>query len=461
MKIWLMVLLAALCTLFGVAGCAVGKATLDEVLEGYDGHVTYYGNGGYFNGSNSIVVKSLYFKCGEEGVPFYDIQTSGSVYIGLTGYDFVGWFLPETYEDGDHKGEPIYTYIPEGSSEEVAVYPVYEENGEAVTDTSNRRPVFAREGVDEQILENKVTVKASDTQVTSDYMITRGADVIVCAKWVKSLQMQYILVYEEGKVLTDAEGKEYRNGDVIKEELFLGSAMSPGTGTPLELNGATFVRTYLDPECTEEPKLIERPDGYDPVKVYSKYIEGDWTIVSSDRTSVSNMFSGMYDEEKSFYILEDIDCSNMGRFNLNTAEERFSAKATIQGNGHIISNLSFNATGRTGMGYSIFGMIGDGAKIHDLTLSGITITLTSRTNDISVFAVANAVSDKADIKGLVIENVTADLTVQGGSINNAPLVGGVLDTSNWLFGGMGSDEAFLAAYAENIKVLGENTLTIE
>ena len=371
------------------------------------------------------MVKSLYFKCGEEGVPFYDIQTSGSVYIGLTGYDFVGWFLPETYEDGDHKGEPIYTYIPEGSSEEVAVYPVYDENGEAVTDTSNRRPVFAREGVDEQILENKVTVKASDTQVTSDYMITRGADVIVCAKWVKSLQMQYILVYEEGKVLTDAEGKEYRNGDVIKEELFLGSAMSPGTGTPLELNGATFVRTYLDPECTEEPKLIERPDGYDPVKVYSKYIEGDWTIVSSDRTSVSNMFSGMYDEEKSFYILEDIDCSNMGRFNLNTAEERFSAKATIQGNGHIISNLS------------------------------------SRTNDISVFAVANAVSDKADIKGLVIENVTADLTVQGGSINNAPLVGGVLDTSNWLFGGMGSDEAFLAAYAENIKVLGENTLTIE
>lgn len=471
LKIWLIVLLSALCTLFGVAGC-IGRATLEELIKDYDGHVTYYGNGGYFNGSNAIVVKSIYFKCGEEGVPFYDIQTSGDVYIGMTGYDFVGWYLPETYKNGEHEGEPMYTYTPEGSSEEVPVYPVYDDNGEAVTDSTNRRPVFAREGVEEQILESKVRVVASDTQVTSEYIITHGTDIIVCAKWVKSLQMQYILVYEEGKVLTDAEGNEYRNGDVIKEELFLGSSMSPGTGTPLELNGGTFVRTYLDPECTEEPALIQRPDGYEPVKVYSKYIEGDWEIVTNDRSSVSAMFSGLYaDDEgksKSFYVYEDIDCSSMGRFTLNNDDQKYITCGKIEGNGHTISNITFNMDNSKivpGRSYSIFGAVYDGAVISNLTIRNVTITMTSSKSDISVFAVLSSLSDKADIHGLVIENVKAELTVQGGMINNAPINNGVLDTSNWLFGGMGSDAAFLEKFGgengENINISGDNTLTIK
>lgn len=470
LKIWLIVLLSALCTLFGVAGCSIGKETLDEVLEGFGAHVTYYGNGGLFDGSNTVGVRSLYFRNDPEsenysaaGVPFFDITTeTQGVKVSLSGYELVGWFLPETYEEGTHKGEPKYVYTPEGASEAVAVYPVYDENGEAVTDNTNRRPVFAREGVDEEILESEVSVIASDTQVTSDYIVAHDADLIVCAKWVRSLQIEYILVYEEGETLTDANGKEYTNGSIIREDAFgSGSSSAPTTREPIALEGATFLRTYADEECTTAAGIYERPADGQNVKVYCKYIAGDWNVVSNDDlSSVASMFNGLRNEGNKYYVLDDIDLKDVKTtINLRNSTDTFAVKATVQGNGKTISNLKFTVSAQRGQTYSIFGKIAESADITGLKLDGITISFTTSTAEISMFAVCDSIADGATLD-LQIGNITAEIKAPGKQINNAQLVGGELDDTHWLCGSTSDDDEFISLYGDRIIVTGENTLTI-
>ena len=468
-KIWLIALLSALCMLFGVAGCSIGKDTLDEVLEGFGAHVTYYGNGGLFDGSNTVGVRSVYFRNDPEsenyssaGVPFFDVtEQSQGIKVTLTGYELVGWFLPETYEDGAHKGEPMYTYTPEGSSEAVPVYPVYDENGENVTDNSNRRPVFAREGVDEQILESDIRVVSSDTQVTSDYIVAHDADMIVCAKWVRSLQIEYVLVFDEGQTLTDAEGNTYENGDVIREDLFGNSATSsPTTREPVSFAGATFLRTYVDEECTVQAGILERPADGQNIRVYSKYIAGDWTVVTKDDPStVATMFNGLRNEDNKYYVLDSIDCADVRTtINLRISNDTFSVKATVQGNGHTISNLKFtvNAAGQT---YSIFGNIAESANITGLTIKGINISFTTKSNQISMFAICDEIAEGA-VLDLEISDITAEIKSPEQYISNAQLVDGVLDTSHWLCGGTTNDEEFFSLYGDKITVTGTNTLTI-
>lgn len=469
-KIWLIALLSALCMLFGVAGCSIGKETLDEVLEGFGAHVTYYGNGGLFDGSNTVGVRSLYFRNDPEsenyssaGVPFFDVtQDTQGIKVNLSGYELVGWFLPETYADGEHKGEPMYTYTPEGSSEAVPVYPVYDENGEAVTDDSNRRPVFAREGVDEEILESNIRVVASDTQLTSDYIVAHDADIIVCAKWVRSLQIEYVLVFDEGQTLTDADGNTYKNGDIIREDAFGNSATSsPTTREPVSFSGATFLRTYADEECTVQAGIFDRPTDGQNVRVYSKYIAGDWTVVSKDDVnSVASMFNGLRNEDNKYYVLDSIDCKDVRTtINLRNSTPTFSVKATVQGNGHTISNLKFTASVTRNLTYSIFGNIAESANITGLTLDGINIEFTSRYSEISMFAICDEIADGATMD-LTIGNITAVIKAPDKQINNAQLVGGVLDTSHWLCGGTTNDEEFISLYGDKITVTGTNTLTI-
>lgn len=458
-KIWLIALCTALCACCAFAGCSIGKESLEDILSRYNCNVTYYGNGGDFNGSKSIFVKDIYFNCGDEGQPFFDIGVSGETYIQRSGYDLVGWFLPARYEDGEHEGEVMYTYIPEGETEAVPVYPVTDENGDVVTDTSGRRPLFAREGVDEEILESEVVVVPSETQVTSEYILNAGDDIIVCADWVLSAQLEYILVCDEDLVLTDGE-KEYRNGDVIKSVTFIGNSMSPSPSEPLKLEGGTFVSTYLDPECTQQINPIQRPEEGN-AQAYSWYIAGEWTLVTSDKSSVADMFAGMYDEDAAFYVLEDIDCSDMGTFSLNTASDLFSTKATIQGNGHTISNITFSQQTQTGLIYSIFGTVAAQANITDLTLDGVTIKITARTSDVSAYALASSVDAAAKIDNLVINDVTMSISANGNKINNIKYdeeSGQTVVSGGWLFGGVASDEELLEQFAGKLTVTGENTV---
>lgn len=471
-KVYLLLMLSAACIACTLVGCKIGRAGREEVLAGYKAHVTYYSNGGFFDDSTTITVRDLYFKNDPssagyhpDGVPFFDISSkSTGMNVKRSGYDLIGWYLPQRYPEGHERaGEIMYTYsYKENESDEeyktVPVYPLLDERGENVTDIEADRPVFYMDGSEEQILEKQITVVASETKLDSSRRVGDDEELIVCAQWGPTLKIEYRLVCEDGKTYTDADGKAYKNGDLLREVDFgEGEQASVSSLQPVELGGTTFVRTYSDAELKTPAAIINRPEGTKPANpvVYSKYIEGEWNIVTNDPNQVENMFNRLGGSEK-YYIIDDVDCSSVKGMRMKSASQTIS-NVTIEGNGHTISNLNFTATGaQQGVTYCIFGTFGAKFVLNDLKLSNISVDITAKTN-ITFFAISGNAVSGAKISGLEIENVTAKVKMPKGTfVTNAP------DDvrGNWLFGGKGSDATFLAEYT-GITVSGDNTLTVE
>lgn len=450
LKVVLLAVLAAICAACLFVGCKIGPDTKEEYLEGMDINVTYYSGDGTFDTSSTLNVRETYFGSIEAlgGVPFFNVSTedqtsSNGIYIKLAGYDFVGWYKAAVYDSGEHAGEIIYTYQEEGSSDAVYVFPVEEEDGTPVVDAKTARPVFAREGVDEQIPESDVRLEPSGEMLTSDYIVKSGEHLTVVAVWTKSLRIHYVLVCEEGKTYYDSEGNAYTNGSVLSESVF-GSGETASVNSsrrPLDLSGATFVRTYAEEECENLISSVQRPEeGITSVDVYSFYLDGTWTIVSnaSEAESMFKALSGDY------YILNDVDCSSSSTtVNLHTELQTFSGK--ICGNGHTITGLKFGVTQVTrGRHYSIFGTIAETASIEDLTLKDITITARVSATEVCLYAIFSACDDGARFSDFKVDGLQCEITItSAGALDNIPSRDGSYDTKNWIFGGAASDEAYL------------------
>lgn len=477
LKVYLLIVLTVVCAACTLAGCKIGRPERAEVLADYKAHVTYYSNGGRFNQSTTLTVRDLYFKNdpGTEsydvnGVPFFDISgdTQG-MNVAFDGYDLVGWYLPDTYKDGEHAGEIMYTYTyKDDSGKEIteAVFPVVDGDGDAVTDIQTDRPVFARAGKDEQILEADIRVIPSDVKLDSTRRVADDEYLIVCAKWAPTLKIVYKLVCEEGKTYTDEDGNEYKNGSELRRDNFgKGESSSPTTLEPIKLKGASFVRSYLEEEL-ENPVTgsIARPEGDEPENpvVYAHYIDGDnWKIVTNDPAKVVDMFNGLGTAGNKYYLLSDVDC---GSRTFSLKNQTVTVKATVQGNGFTISNLKFEVKGAAVNRFSVFGNIGASFKLSNLKMQNITIDITARGN-IGLYAICTGLDAAASIEGLEISGVTAHVKIPAANrVDNVQLKmqdgTEVEDKSHWLFGGNDNDEQFQANHPQ-IKVTGETTLTIE
>ena len=477
-RVYLLILVAAVCAACALAaGCKIGRPGREEILAGYNTSVVYYSNGGAFD--DSVPVAEFYFKndpesanYSEDGVPFFDISDSTSMKVERTGWDLLGWYLPATYPEGDkHAGEVMYTYTytdAEGKEQTVPVYPVVNENGTPIKDKQSARPVFAREGVDEQILEANVMVVPSDTEpLTNAYKIADGTHMVVCAQWKRSLRVIYKLACKPGEKFTDANGKEYVHGDEIFSAVFgKGNTFMPQSSAPFKFTNASFVRSYMDETLETDIKPIPRPvaeeEGKDPESpvVWSRYISGEgWTVVSTP-SDVTRMFGGIITKNK-YYILNDIDCSDLAAISLKV-NSSVTANASIEceGGAKTISNLKFTADRvAADANISIFGHLSKDFKVKGLTLSGVTVNVGTR-GSAYFYALWNGVDEElaADALDLKVENLTANVEV-GRPLNpaNPNFIYNAQngDVNNWLFGYNNSDAAFKEKYT-GVVVTGES-----
>ncbi|MGN0804448.1 MAG: hypothetical protein ACI4MS_03595 [Candidatus Coproplasma sp.] len=452
-KVFLIALLGAVIATCTLVGCKVGTPTRSEILQSYKGgHVTYYANGGTFDSGECI--RELYFK--KEGTPFYDIDESTSIKISRAGYDFIGWYLAETYSSGEHQGEVkfTYTYKVSENSEEITepVYYVLDGRGNIVTDDDEDRPLFHREGKDEKIKEKDVLVVASDTLVTSERLLTNSDNLTVCAKWKPALKIEYRLSCDANLTLTavgDETGKTYKNGDLIAVTSFgRGETATPAERSQIAFAGTTFVKNYLDEACTQPITAIPRPEGENPANpvVYCKYLEGSWTIIDNDPKAVENMFKGLSGSNK-YYLVSDVDCSNVSI--APKPATGFTTSITIEGNGHTISNLNFSSVSQAVDCAVMFGTIGSDAVIKNLKIDGVNISLTGK-RSINAYAICKDIADGATVENLEISNITMDATKINGYCYNT--------TNKWLFGTGTSDNEFLTAHT-GITISGTNTPT--
>lgn len=455
---YLLIIVAAACLacLCAFAGCKIGDKTRDEVLEDFGGaNIVYYANGGRFNELPDNKVSDVYFKPSENasGIPFFDVTDSTlNLKVDRKDYDLVGWFLAETYAEGPHAGEAVYSYLPDGQTESVTVYPVKDQDGNLVKDSKTDRPVFAREGVDEKISENAVTVVASAKQMTSADVVADDSKIIVCAVWHPSLKVKYIFVCEDEITVGD---KTYRTGDTIREDVFGKlDTFSPTSLEPAEIEGATFLKTYLDAECTQPVSVLQRPEGENPedLAIYSKYIKGVWTVVTNTTASVRNMFNGLGDNKK-FYVMEDLDSKvTVSLRNGNT----FKSRAQIYGNGHTVSNVTFNmgtSTANNGANLSPFGVLEETFAIRNIIFKDFAVDVTGKGN-LTLYAFATSVHESATFENFVINGMKVTAKVPANSLILNAQNG---STANLLFGGAASDEAFLQSHG-GVSVTGQITL---
>lgn len=445
-KLLSIIILGVIAAACFAVGCRVGTPDREQILASYQGgHVTYYANGGCFNRNTSMSVRELYFK--GDNVPFFDIsESTDGIDVMRSGYDFMGWYLPETDEDGI-----VYTLASTGER----VYPLTDANGNVLTDSTEVRPLFHRDGVDEQILEKDVLVQPSDTAIDSGTLIAADEDLIVCAQWRMSLRFVFKLVVDEPRTEGyEYNGETYYDGDIISTLSFGNEQTNnPGDSSSVIFNGMTFVANYADEACTEFVGTYDRDDieeDQTDIVIYSKYIEGSWTIIRNKVSSVTSMFNGLNTSKNKYYIIEDIDVSS------TTINASWGTSAVIEGNGHTISGIkiTLSAVNNGDTVSPVFDRIYSTAVIKNLTLKDITITVTGK-GGLTFYAICSAVESGAVIQNLTIDGVTATVKIPSTSeVDNAKNG----DRSNWLFGGKSTDEAFCSAYGVTLK--GENTLTI-
>lgn len=450
LKLFLIILLGAIAAACCAVGCKVGTPDRAQLLAPYKGgHVTYYANGGYFNRNTSIYVRELYFKA--DNVPFFDItEETDGIDVMRSGFDFNGWCVPERYPEGhEHAGEIKYTHAETGET----VYPLLHEDGSPVTDSTEDRPLFYAEGKDERILEKDVRMTASETSYNEGSTVKTGDEIVVCANWKPALKFVFKLAVDDASKTYEYDGKTYKKGDIISEMPFgKENENNPGSSVSVSFKDATFVANYADEACTIPVGSYNRDDydGQAQIEVWSKFLDGDWTIVRNKVSTVQTMFNGLSSDKNRYYIIEDINCGT-ANFSLSRG-----VKATVEGNGHTITGIKINYAQSLDNGATVaplFGKISAGASIKNLTLKDITMSVKCK-GELTFYAIASEVEEGATLENLTVEGITAEVTAAKG-VSNAKDG----DRTNWLFGGSGTDEQFLTSH-KGVTVKGENTLTI-
>lgn len=395
------------------AGCAVGPDTYLEYLDkrGATAQVIYNANGGSFETESPV--KNLFYK---PDSPILNIgeEKAGDIKMKYSGYVFSGWYYPELDAEGNL---------------------IYED-------------------------EAKTIVKLGE-EFTFPYKIKDKETLRLYARWVLDKVVEIRLVSDEDvtvvETLENENGeptevrKTVKNGELLATRSFgLDSEIYIEDETPVTADGSTFVNYYENASCTiplegEVTKPSDEDEGN--VVIYAKFIKGDWQIVKN-KSNVRDMFANP--GRKSFYILNDIDCSG------ETLSLISATNCTIEGNGKRLYNLSFTRSAQSGDSFAIFGRIGASAKITGLTLAGITVGYSAKNGALveGLYLICTELNEGATIDGLKISGAQMNVNDANrlATVLNITNANGGYFNDNWLFGSgssyvAGYDAAFLALNA--------------
>ncbi len=406
-KFKLLILAAALCiTAVFFAGCS-GELDVKDFLEqqdAYNQQVTYYSNGGYFDGTNNSEEKNIYYRAGDEVLTDFDSVHGKS--ISRSNYVFAGWY----YVELDAENKPVI---------------------ETVT----------LDGV-----EKKVAKIDESKPLKKGLKIPENTHLYVGAKWEKDIQLRYKLKCESPiKIMENGVETVKNDGDIIYLKDFFSGSAAIGDKAPVKSTDSTFLQYYLDEACTIPAKnSFVKPTGDDAQEkatVYAKYIPGIWTVVKT-KVDVLKMFNNL-DTETSYYIFDDINCSGL-TFGCKSGTDEVTANCYIEGNGKTISNMRFDNSPSSiapNGTYSVFGVFGDKAAIKNLTLDGVTVTYTSN-KTVSGFYFFDSGDNGATFENFNIKNVEMVVESSGIIFNIQKPEGGTYNDGNWLFGSVSSDDAY-------------------
>ncbi len=404
----LILFVLAIATLF--TGCKIGKESWEDYKkrEGLVSSVTYYTNGGTFNGVEGEIRKETWLK--ENAYAINIGKASSTVTLAYADMVFVGWYLADLDTDGKV-----------------------------------------------QILDQeKNIIKVTDTEFDFTKPIPKDTHIILGAKWVEDVKIEFYLASDFN--ITGDDGTVYSKGQQIGYKTFGVDSTLKGINeaNPCKSTDATYLSMYLDENCTlpvTEDYVFNKPTGDEEnIKVFVKYIQGVWTLVRTQKeakTMLSNLSS-----TTSYYLINDIDMAN------DSVGISYNTKCKIEGNGYTISNFSYTYSSSLANGniVSAFGKLYGTASIKNLTLQNVSFDLSVRNNArVSIFALFSSVNESgATFENFVIDGLKLKVSMPtSSSISNIQNIGGTYENDNWLYGAYSTDSEFTAIYS-GISVTNSN-----
>ena len=407
-----------------IAGCKVGGVTKDDFLDKYGAagqYVTYYANGGNFNDKATRTTMNVYYRPDQ-----YIICSEQSDFkVARKFFNFDAWYYIETDDNGD---------------------PVYDEEGGFIF----------------------------GDKVVPEHTVGGGKHISVAANWIPVIAVDVYLITDDGQPVTDSKtSTTYNSGDMYRTFNFGtgDNTMSLNQNRAIEATDATYLHFFEDEACTvpiTHTYLTDSDNGEEDkeggtnsaevenIKVYAKYLRGNWNIVSSG-SDVVDMLK-QTSSVKDYYLFSTdgsgvIDCNNAytaglsdGTFNIN-----------IQGNGVTIKNLKVakldeggTELSLTARRHSFLGTIAATAQIKDVTFENLSVVASADSRNqlfITVYLVAHGVEDGAKIEGLAFKNATLSVTVEGRAVME--------NTANWLYSGITEQQVTISGAS---LILNGNTI---
>ncbi len=433
----------------------------DLTADGYNVCVRFDANGGDFaqNGTYMSIVDV--YQSGKEQITIYapNAEIRGPEFKNydaeksMSKYKLDGWYIVPTNEKGeilDADGNPCKESGKDPAFGQRMNFELRNGAGEIILN-ADQKPIM-NTGVEFKLEEGK--------------SYTRENPLTICAKWSPHYTVEFYTENDSGEWVqyskTDKDGATVTlnySGNVI-ELPALNTLRSEnckgGYGNwdfykfdPRSYDqfkaGYTFAGAYLDPECTIEIPLtnFDKANKYngsdyfalypeldpesDPIKIYTKWEEGNWfSIYTADQfSSVVNSIvnTTLSEGEKltnvKIRIMADLDfgaSSEYGwlfddlklRLDMPTDEASFEGLAIyIDGQGHSFKNIAATASSDARYG-GIFKKLSDGAVIKNLTIedSSFTVPAYSGKNNASFgFFAGNEVGGAA-LENIVLKNCT-------------------------------------------------------
>ncbi len=221
------------------------------------------------------------------------------------------------------------------------------------------------------------------------------------AKWVPAVKYTYQIYYKDATGAETKIGNPYTTSQGGKFSDYSNYATKKGP------ENHTFVK-YVDENGNDWDSKFTHPGGDTDceIKVYAKYIEGSWYIVSTK----SDLKKSKSEKKKGIYLASDIDL-NGEAFSYGDFKDR-----TFEGNGHKISNFSvaydakkeglIDEDGAKTLFVGFFHNV-ENATIRNLTLESVKISLEAKNTLIERIYV-NPLCVHA--KGSTVENVKVTFT---------------------------------------------------
>jgi hypothetical protein len=273
-----------------MSGC-IGEPSIDKILADSNAanqKVTYYANGGTFDRSGNKTTKTLYYQPNVYVIS--NFEYTNNISIERDNYQFDHWEYVELGEDNT--------------------------------------PVVDADG----------NVKSTGVEVDFTQKIQENETWYVIAIWEAVAKVDIYVVTDHTGGITVVSGGTttvFNSGDLITSRAYESSGKfiiddsDPISNriTTIDSQDHTFVYLFKDEECTIPATTftlsdVETENG-ENVKLYAKYIYGDWTIVRSTKT-ISTMLKAA---TGNFYVFSAIYIVFKGVYRYNRGQ-RLHVKGT-------------------------------------------------------------------------------------------------------------------------------------